>query len=653
MRKVQWGFRQLIILSLIIFITCNTNIVYAEESKTEKLDVLFISAYNLGFMSFEDQVEGIKVGLNNNVNLKVEYMDLKTIASEENEIKFYNLLKLGFENYETYDAIIAGDDEALEFCLKYRNDIFKDIPISFLGIQKENVLNEAFTYEKISGVREMESIAANLELIKKFHPTVDNIIFVGNNIGDYYDDDVRNNPSFTFDRIITSELSIDEFKKAIANIKSNSAIISLYPEDFKCGQQLSDFDINRLISNINPNLPIYNILSYDIGAGSIGGKVVNHFNQGKKAGEIVLGLLDGIDEKELYIGDDSVNEYIFDYDALRRFNIKTKYLPENSKVLNHPLDIIKNHKDIFTVVCAIFIILILLIIALIKYINYKKQYEKEIINAKNKAEEVNKLKGHFIANISHELKTPINVILCATQLLESENYINSKSTEIIKDNCCRLIRLINNIIDVEKSELNDLKLNLDVNNIVSATEELVMSIIPYAEKKNLNLIFDTDKEEVIMNIDISKFERVILNLVSNAIKFSKENSNIYVKVISGDNYVDVIIEDNGEGIPKEDIPKIFEKFMQVDNTLTRKNEGSGIGLSIVKSFVELHNGEIMVESEINKGTKFTVRLPKIIDKDSNNNFSIDEKNDLCEYDVIKEISNVKYRTKTELSDIYI
>ena len=180
-----------------------------------------------------------------------------------------------------------------------------------------------------------------------------------------------------------------------------------------------------------------------------------------------------------------------------------------------------------------------------------------------------------------------------------------------------------------------------------------MSIIPYAEKKNLNLIFDTDKEEVIMNIDISKFERVILNLVSNAIKFSKENSNIYVKVISGDNYVDVIIEDNGEGIPKEDIPKIFEKFMQVDNTLTRKNEGSGIGLSIVKSFVELHNGEIMVESEINKGTKFTVRLPKIIDKDSNNNFSIDEKNDLCEYDVIKEISNVKYRTKTELSDIYI
>ena len=89
-------------------------------------------------------------------------------------------------------------------------------------------------------------------------------------------------------------------------------------------------------------------------------------------------------------------------------------------------------------------------------------------------------------------------------------------------------------------------------------------------KEKFKFNFWYRQEEVIMNIDISKFERVILNLVSNAIKFSKENSDIYVKVISGDNYVDIIVEDNGEGIPKEDIPKIFEKFMQVDNTLTRK-----------------------------------------------------------------------------------
>lgn len=641
---------------IIIYTILFNNTVYAEEYEQYKLNILFISSYNSNFISFEDHIEGIKEGLKNKAYLKIEYMDLNGHYFEGNEEIFYNLLKSNFENYNGYDAIIAGDDEALEFCLKYRDDILKDIPISFLGVEEEEILNKAFTYQKVSGVREMESIETNLELIKKFHPKVDNIIFLDNIIDDSYNDVIMKNPSFTFDKISTSELSIDEFKKYIANIKNNSVIISLYPESFKSGEHSTAFKINELISEINPNVPIYNILSYGIGSGSIGGRVVNHFNQGKKAGEIALGLLDGIDEKSLYIDDDSANEYVFDYKALRKFNIKTRNLPENSRILNYPINIIKEYKSIFIIVSSMFGILIFLIIALIRYIDYKKQYEKEIINAKNKAEEANKLKGHFIANISHELKTPINVILCATQLLESENYTNNidnKNTEVIKDNCCRLIRLINNIIDIEKAELNDLKLNLNASNVVSVTEELVMSIIPYAEKKNLNLIFDTNEEEVIMDIDSSKFERVVLNLVSNAIKFSNENSNIYVKVISKDNYVDVIVQDNGEGIPKKDIANIFEKFMQVDNTLTRKNEGSGIGLSIVKSFVELHSGEVMVESEINKGSKFTVRLPKTIKKDINNRCSIDEKNDLYEYNIIKEISNIKYRTKTELSDIYI
>src|SRR5699024_9374622 len=111
--------------------------------------------------------------------------------------------------------------------------------------------------------------------------------------------------------------------------------------------------------------------------------------------------------------------------------------------------------------------------------------------------------------------------------------------------------------------LNDLKLNLENSNLVNLAEELVMSIIPYAEKKNLNLTFDTNEEEVIMNIDVSKIERVILNLVSNAIKFSKDEGNIYVTVNSEDKYVNIIVEDNGVGISQEDICNIFENFMQV------------------------------------------------------------------------------------------
>lgn len=655
MKRVQKKIGILIGILIITYIMLSGKTVFAEEDKNEKWNVLFISSYNSNFISFEDQVEGIKAGFKNNVNLRVEYMDINGYYNEQNEEKFYTLLKSSLENYKNYDAIIAGDDEALEFCLKYRNDIFDNTPIAFLGVQKEEVLEEALKYEKVSGVREIESIEENLELIKKFHPDIENIIFLNDKGEHFYEDIVNKNPNLNFKTIITRELSIYEFKKAINNLKDNTAIISLYPSDFKNGEWLKYLDINKLISEINPKIPIYNVLQYGIGSGSLGGKVINHFNQGKMASEVALGLLEGKDPKELYIDTDTANEYIFDYDAMKKLKVKIKDLPQCSRIVNSPLNMVKQYKNVFITLSIIFIILILLILSLIKYIYYKKRYEKEILKAMKEVEEANNLKTNFITNISHELKTPINVILCAIQLLESKgcnNYKNRNTMGIIKDNCYRLTRLINNMIDIEKAELNNLKLSLEEVNIVSLAEELVMSVVPYAEKKNLTLIFDTNEEDVMMSVDISKIERVILNLISNAIKFSRENGEIYVTVTSQDECLEISVEDNGIGIADKHKRDIFKKFVQVDNSLNRKNEGSGVGLSIAQSLVELHNGKITVESEINKGTRFTVILPKEIFKyeDSNNDKDLKDSNDMR---VIEYNESTKFKTRTELSDIYM
>lgn len=656
MKRVQKKIGILIGILIITYIMLSGKTVFAEEDKNEKWNVLFISSYNSNFISFEDQVEGIKAGFKNNVNLRVEYMDINGYYNEQNEEKFYTLLKSSLENYKNYDVIIAGDDEALEFCLKYRNDIFDNIPIAFLGVQKEEVLEEALKYEEVSGVREIESIEENLELIKKFHPDIENIIFLNDKGEHFYEDIVNKNPNLNFKTIITRELSIYEFKKAINNLKDNTAIISLYPSDFKNGEWLKYLDINKLISEINPKIPIYNVLQYGIGSGSLGGKVINHFNQGKMASEVALGLLEGKDPKELYIDTDTANEYIFDYDAMKKFKIGMKNLPENSKVINNPIDVIKQYKNAFIGLGIIFMTLILLILSFIKYIHYKKIYEKEILTAMKKVEEDNKIKANFISNISHELKTPINVILCAIQLVESNCCGNSKNRNtmnIIKDNCYRLIRLMNNMIDIEKAELNDLKLSLENTNVVNLVEELVMSVIPYVEKKNLNLVFDTDEEEIMMNLDISKIERVILNLLSNAIKFSKENGDIYVTINSQNEKLEIIVEDNGIGISEENKRTIFEKFTQVDTSLNRKNEGSGTGLSLANALVKLHNGEITVQSEINKGTKFIVKLPKEINIDKNSDLIDYKKENYYDINVIDKVINTEHKTRAELSDIYM
>ena len=649
MKRVQKRICVLIGILIIAYITLSGRSVFAEEYKKQKWKVLFISTYNSNFMSFNEQVDGIKSGFEDNIELRVEYMDVNGYFNKESEKKFYNLLKSSFENYQDYDAVIAGDDEALEFCLKYRNDIFDNV-------QKESVLKNAFNYEDVSGVREVESVEANLDLIKKFHPQIKNIVFLNDKGEHFYDDIISDNTTLNFKSIITEDLSIYEFKRVLNNLKDDTAIISLYPSNFKNGEWLKYLDINKLIAEINSKIPIYNVLEYAIGNGSVGGKVINHFNQGKRAGQIALGLLEGKDPKDLYIGTDEANEYVFDYNTVKKFKIGMKNLPENSKVINNPIDVIKQYKNAFIGLGIIFMTLILLILSLIKYIHYKRIYEKEILTAMKKVEEDNKIKANFISNISHELKTPINVILCAIQLVESNCCGNSKNRNtmnIIKDNCYRLIRLMNNMIDIEKAELNDLKLSLENTNVVNLVEELVMSVIPYVEKKNLNLVFDTDEEEIMMNLDISKIERVILNLLSNAIKFSKENGDIYVTINSQNEELEIIVEDNGIGISEENKRTIFEKFTQVDTSLNRKNEGSGTGLSLANALVKLHNGEITVQSEINKGTKFIVKLPKEINIDKNSDLIDYKKENYYDINVIDKVINTEHKTRAELSDIYM
>ncbi|MGL5312826.1 MAG: sensor histidine kinase, partial [Peptostreptococcaceae bacterium] len=267
------------------------------------------------------------------------------------------------------------------------------------------------------------------------------------------------------------------------------------------------------------------------------------------------------------------------------------------------------------------------------------------IKAKKIAEDANNTKNHFISNISHELRTPVAVIASSSQLLrkllDSDNgeYKESfhNNLNIITQNSNRLLRLINNIIDIAKIDSGFTDLNLQNVDVINLIEDSVMSVIPYAQSKNLEVIFDTNVEELIMSVDSQKIERIILNLLSNAIKFSYEGGQIFTDIIIENNILTFIIVDEGIGISEENLSKIFDKFIQIDNSFTRSNEGSGIGLSLVKSFVKLHGGTIDVESKIGQGTSFTIKLPITIIDDSNDD---------------AEIPSTNSHTPIELSDIF-
>ena len=229
-----------------------------------------------------------------------------------------------------------------------------------------------------------------------------------------------------------------------------------------------------------------------------------------------------------------------------------------------------------------------------------------------------KSQGEFLVNISHELKTPLNVISSAAQLFDmycKSGSLDNKKDSIIKNidsikkNSYRLSKIINNIVDLSKIETGFFKLNLSNNNIVQVVEEIVMSITTLTDSKSINIIFDTDIEDKIIACDPEKIERIVLNLISNAIKFSNAGDEIIVGVKDMNEFVQITVKDNGIGIEEEYFDMIFDRFKQIDKSLSRNAEGTGIGLSLVKSIVQLHGGSICVESEFGKGSKFTVMLP--------------------------------------------
>lgn len=184
----------------------------------------------------------------------------------------------------------------------------------------------------------------------------------------------------------------------------------------------------------------------------------------------------------------------------------------------------------------------------------------------------------------------------------------------MEQNCYRLLRLVNNLIDITKIDSGYLVINEINCNIVSLIEDITLSVADYIENKGLSVVFDTDIEEKIIACDPEKMERIMLNLLSNAVKFTLRGGSIFVNVENGTESICIRVKDTGKGIPKEKLESIFERFVQVDKSLTRENEGSGIGLSLVKALVELHGGTISVNSKEGYGSEFIIHIPcKLVD----------------------------------------
>lgn len=251
----------------------------------------------------------------------------------------------------------------------------------------------------------------------------------------------------------------------------------------------------------------------------------------------------------------------------------------------------------------------------------------------------------FLLNISHDLRSPINVILSIVQFLDNIHRDNNDSKvkeyrDLIKRNCFKIIKLIDNLIDTTKLEGNFYNLNMKNIEVISMIEAIVTSIDEYAEQKKIQLVFDTNIEECVSAVDPQALDRIMMNLLSNAIKFSPIETHIFIDLFVDKQYIKISVRDEGPGIAKEEQNVIFDRFVQSSHNKREEFAGSGIGLDLVNYLTKAHGGTVELKSEEGIGSEFTVKIPIKLIEDEEGDFNLLRKDKVQQLEI-------------EFSDIYL
>jgi len=251
---------------------------------------------------------------------------------------------------------------------------------------------------------------------------------------------------------------------------------------------------------------------------------------------------------------------------------------------------------------------------ILRDITKRKQIEIELLNAKQEAEAANKAKSQFLATMSHELRTPLNSVIGFSDILMSKSFgeLTEKQFRYAKNinqSGKHLLELINEILDLSKIEAGKMDLHFEYFDVPDVINEVMILIAPLALKKNIDLKVQVEPHIGNITADKIKFKQILYNLATNAIKFTSEKGYVGINANLIDNMLQVRVIDNGIGIATEDLPKLFKSFQQLDSDLKREHDGTGLGLILVKKYVEMHGGNVWVESEVGKGSTFTFTIP--------------------------------------------
>ncbi|QUI22391.1 EAL domain-containing protein [Vallitalea pronyensis] len=379
----RWKLYYFVMLIIVLwYILTSSNVVMASGYKMNR--VLFISSYSPSFQTFFRQVDGIRSELDNmHIMLDIEFMNSERFFTEESIANFYENLSYKIKKLLPYDVIIVADDNALKFILTYKEKLFPETPIVFMGINDLDNAERASQDPNITGVVETVSMEDTIAIARKLRPKAVNVVALIDNTSTGASDRKTYGrlapefPDLNFETLSLGDLTYEQFKKQLGLLNEEDIVLLLSVYHDKTNRRISFQESVNLILN-HCDQPVFHPYHYGIKEGLIGGRVVSHYEQGKQAGMIAKDILNGMDIAFINPINETLNPYVFNYKTMQKHQISTKWLPKNSMLIHADESIFQKYGAYIGIVILIIVIQLMIIIALIKNIYKRKLAEQRL-----------------------------------------------------------------------------------------------------------------------------------------------------------------------------------------------------------------------------------------------------------------------------------